>query len=135
MTPEEYETQKRRLEANAEDARKTLVRAQSRFDALRSELRELRFAWQEQQANAQTEGRSMRAPTVKQKSAAPAGLSTWPDRVQARRNTAVHAASLEPSLEVKTACRRTYVEESVDFLNEDDPITCAKCQKAIVSGW
>jgi hypothetical protein len=49
MTEKEYENQKRRLEADAEDARKTLVRAKGVYDGICNDLRELRLEWREQQ--------------------------------------------------------------------------------------
>ncbi|MFE9252900.1 hypothetical protein [Streptomyces sp. NPDC007088] len=74
-----------------------------------------------------------------QKTAEPAGLVIkvrhWPDRVKNRRSTAVHGAELGSGLAVKTACKKSYSESGVNFLGEDEPITCAKCQKAIDGGW
>jgi hypothetical protein len=49
MTREEYEEKRRRLEADAEDAKKTYVRAKSVYDKISNELRDLRVAWNEQQ--------------------------------------------------------------------------------------
>lgn len=54
MSHEEYEAQRRRLEANAEDAKKAYIRAKSLYDGICEDLRNLRIDWQEQQkANGQ----------------------------------------------------------------------------------
>ena len=58
MTSEEYEEQRRRLEANAADAKKTHIRAKSVYDSICDELRNLRVDWQEQQ-----KGEEERPPT------------------------------------------------------------------------
>lgn len=50
MTREEYEEARRRLEADAADAKKTYIRAKSVYDGICDELRNLRVDWQEQQA-------------------------------------------------------------------------------------
>lgn len=49
MTREEYEEQMRRLEANAEDARKALQRAQANFDSICEEMAGLRYQWRQQE--------------------------------------------------------------------------------------
>ncbi|MFD9868534.1 hypothetical protein ACFXI8_27195 [Streptomyces niveus] len=49
MTREEYEEKRRRLEADADEAKKTYVRAKSVYDSICDELRNLRVDWQEQQ--------------------------------------------------------------------------------------
>lgn len=49
MTREEYEERRRRLEADAADAKKAYVRAKSAYDGITDELRNLRIDWQEQQ--------------------------------------------------------------------------------------
>ncbi|MFF6966283.1 hypothetical protein ACFY9G_23310 [Streptomyces anthocyanicus] len=49
MTREEYEEKRRRLAEDAEDARKVLNRARSRYEQITSELQNLRVEWQEQQ--------------------------------------------------------------------------------------
>ncbi|MGW4222971.1 hypothetical protein ACWEG1_05890 [Streptomyces bauhiniae] len=49
MTKDEYEDQKRRLEANAEDARKAYIRAKALYDDICDNMRNLRLEWQEQQ--------------------------------------------------------------------------------------
>ncbi|MFI7890842.1 hypothetical protein ACIFUY_06215 [Streptomyces sp. CACIS-1.16CA] len=51
MTSEEYEEKRRRLEADAADAKKTLIRARSVYDGICEELRNLRIDWNEQQRN------------------------------------------------------------------------------------
>ncbi|MEV6548028.1 hypothetical protein AB0M57_04870 [Streptomyces sp. NPDC051597] len=52
MTREEYEETRRRLEADAADAKKTLNRARAVHDGICDELRNLRIEWQEQQKTA-----------------------------------------------------------------------------------
>lgn len=52
MTEEEYEEKRRRLSADAEDARRALNRARSLYDGITDELRNLRIEWQEQQKTA-----------------------------------------------------------------------------------
>lgn len=52
MTREEYEDQRRRLEADAEDARKTVVNARANYERICDELNELRCAWRDQQRDA-----------------------------------------------------------------------------------
>jgi hypothetical protein len=47
VTPEEYEEQYRRLEADAADAKKTLNRARATYDGICEELRNLRIDWNE----------------------------------------------------------------------------------------
>ena len=49
LTPDEYEARKRRLEADAEDAKKALQNAKARYDAICEELRNLRIDYREQQ--------------------------------------------------------------------------------------
>lgn len=49
MTREEYEEKRRRLEADAADAKKTLNRARAVYDGICDELRNLRVDWNEQQ--------------------------------------------------------------------------------------
>ncbi|WP_158102056.1 hypothetical protein [Streptomyces glaucescens] len=49
MTREEYEEKHRRLEADAEDARKAYIRAKTVYDGLCDDMRNLRIEWQEQQ--------------------------------------------------------------------------------------
>lgn len=49
MTEEEYTEKRRRLEADAADAKKTYVRAKSLYDGICDDLRNLRVDWQEQQ--------------------------------------------------------------------------------------
>lgn len=56
MTQDEYEKARRRLEADAADAKKTYIRAKSVYDGICNELRDLRVSWQEQQAAAQPTG-------------------------------------------------------------------------------
>ncbi|MEU0098300.1 hypothetical protein [Streptomyces sp. NPDC006267] len=51
MTPEEYEEKRRRLEADAADAKKIYIRAKSVYDGVCEELRNLRIDWNEQQRN------------------------------------------------------------------------------------
>lgn len=53
MTREEYEEKRRRLMADAEDARKALNRARAVYDRICDELHGLRVDWNEQQ---KTEG-------------------------------------------------------------------------------
>lgn len=53
MTREEYEEQRRRLEADAEDAKKVYVRAKSVYDGICEQLRNLRVDWNEQQREPQ----------------------------------------------------------------------------------
>ncbi|MFF8784862.1 hypothetical protein [Streptomyces sp. NPDC015125] len=50
MTREEYEEKRQRLSADAEDARKALNRARSRYEGITDELRDLRLEWRDQQA-------------------------------------------------------------------------------------
>lgn len=57
MTRDEYEEQRRRLEADAEDAKKTYVRAKSVYDGICDDLRNLRVDWNEQQKAAAEEAR------------------------------------------------------------------------------
>lgn len=45
MTKDEYEERMRRLAADAEDARKTLARAQQNFDVICEDMATLRFQW------------------------------------------------------------------------------------------
>ncbi|GHC38008.1 hypothetical protein GCM10010348_76590 [Streptomyces anthocyanicus] len=49
MTREEYEEKRRRLEADAADAKKTYNRARTVYDGICEELRNLRIDWNEQQ--------------------------------------------------------------------------------------
>lgn len=49
MTREEYEEKRRRLEVDAEDAKKAYIRAKSVYDGICDELRNLRVDWQEQE--------------------------------------------------------------------------------------
>lgn len=49
MTREEYEEKRRRLEADAADARKAYIRAKSVYDGICDELRNLRVTWNEQE--------------------------------------------------------------------------------------
>lgn len=49
MTREEYEEKRRRLEADAEDAKKTYIRAKAVYDTICEDLRDLHLDWQEQQ--------------------------------------------------------------------------------------
>lgn len=49
MTREEYDEKCRRLEADAEDARKALNRARTVYGKACDELRDLRVEWNEQQ--------------------------------------------------------------------------------------
>lgn len=49
MTREEYEAKRRRLEADAVDAKKAYINAKSRYDGICDELRNLRIDWNEQQ--------------------------------------------------------------------------------------
>lgn len=49
MTKEEYEEKRRRLEADAADAKKAYARAKSIYNNITDELRNLRIDWQEQQ--------------------------------------------------------------------------------------
>jgi predicted nucleic acid-binding Zn-ribbon protein len=48
LSEAEYEKQMRRLQANAEDARKALSRAQANFDAICEEMAALRYEWRKQ---------------------------------------------------------------------------------------
>ncbi|NED75378.1 hypothetical protein G3I51_24245 [Streptomyces sp. SID9944] len=50
MTREEYEEKRRRLSEDAEDARKALIRARAVYDSICTDLTNLRYEWQEQQA-------------------------------------------------------------------------------------
>ncbi|NED31088.1 hypothetical protein [Streptomyces sp. SID8499] len=50
LTQEEYEEKRRRLEADAESARKALNRARAVYDRVCTDLTNLRYEWQEQQA-------------------------------------------------------------------------------------
>lgn len=52
MTREEYEERRRRLEADAADAKKAYIRAKSVYDGICDELRNLRVDWNEQQKEA-----------------------------------------------------------------------------------
>ena len=58
MTREEYEEARRRLEADAADAKKTYIRAKSVYDGICDQLRNLRVDWQEQQKATAEEARS-----------------------------------------------------------------------------
>lgn len=49
MTREEYEEKQRRLEVDAEDARKAYIRAKALYDGICDEMRNLRIEWHEQQ--------------------------------------------------------------------------------------
>ncbi|MEU8623305.1 hypothetical protein [Streptomyces sp. NPDC048669] len=49
MNRDEYEEQYRRLEADAENAKKAYIRAKSLYDGICEDLRNLRVDWQEQQ--------------------------------------------------------------------------------------
>jgi hypothetical protein len=49
MTQAEYEDRRRRLEADAADAKKTLNNARARYEQITNELRDMRILWQEQQ--------------------------------------------------------------------------------------
>lgn len=49
MTREEYEGQRRRLQADAELARRGLVEARGRYEDICAELADLRYAWQDQE--------------------------------------------------------------------------------------
>lgn len=49
MTREEYEEKRRRLEADAEAAKRTYIRAKSVYEGICDELRNLRVDWNEQQ--------------------------------------------------------------------------------------
>ncbi|NEA52415.1 hypothetical protein [Streptomyces sp. SID10815] len=49
MTREEYEEKRRRLGADAADAKKALTRARAVYDNICDDLRNLRYEWQEQQ--------------------------------------------------------------------------------------
>ncbi|MFF7335470.1 hypothetical protein [Streptomyces sp. NPDC008150] len=50
LTQERYEEQRRRLEADAEDARKAYNKAKARYDGVCEEMRELRIEWRKQQS-------------------------------------------------------------------------------------
>ncbi len=50
MTREEYEEKRRRLEADAADAKKAYVRAKSVYDSVCDDLRNLRIDWQKQES-------------------------------------------------------------------------------------
>ena len=50
MTEEEYEQQRRRIEANIADAKKAYIAARAYYDGLCDELRNLRIDWTEQQS-------------------------------------------------------------------------------------
>jgi hypothetical protein len=52
LTSDEYEARRRRLEADAADAKKTLQNARARYEQICEELRNLRIDWQEQQRTA-----------------------------------------------------------------------------------
>jgi predicted nucleic acid-binding Zn-ribbon protein len=52
VTREEYDDRMRRLEANAEDARKSLQRAQANFDSICEEMAALRHQWRHQEQEA-----------------------------------------------------------------------------------
>ncbi len=52
MTREEYETKQRRLQADAEDARKAYIQAKAVYDSICDQMRNLRIDWQEQQKTA-----------------------------------------------------------------------------------
>ncbi|MEU5742094.1 hypothetical protein ABZ784_29385 [Streptomyces tendae] len=49
LTHEQYKEKQRRLEADAEDARKAYIRAKAVYDGICDEMRTLRIEWQEQQ--------------------------------------------------------------------------------------
>ncbi|MFI6653280.1 hypothetical protein ACIBI8_37530 [Streptomyces sp. NPDC050529] len=49
MTREEYEEKRRKLSADAEEARESLNRARAAYEGVTDQLRELRIEWQEQQ--------------------------------------------------------------------------------------
>jgi hypothetical protein len=49
MTRDEYEEKRRRLEADAEDAKKAYNRARAVYDGICDELRNLRVDWNEQE--------------------------------------------------------------------------------------
>ncbi|MFK4801659.1 hypothetical protein ACI3K5_23630 [Streptomyces sp. MPA0124] len=49
MTREEYEEKRRRLEADAADAKAAYNRARALYDGICDELRNLRIDWNEQQ--------------------------------------------------------------------------------------
>lgn len=54
MTREEYEEKRRRLEADAADAKAAYNRARVLYDGICDELRNLRIDWQEQQKTDRT---------------------------------------------------------------------------------
>ncbi|MFJ3278508.1 hypothetical protein [Streptomyces halstedii] len=68
MTPEEYEEKRRRLEADAVDAKKAYIRAKSVYDGICEEMRNLRIDWNEQQRN-QTESEAKGELTVSSQAA------------------------------------------------------------------
>lgn len=53
MTREEYEETRRRLEADASDAKKSYIRAKGVYDKICDDLRNLRVEWNEQQKAAE----------------------------------------------------------------------------------
>ncbi|WP_369212716.1 hypothetical protein [Streptomyces flavofungini] len=53
MTRDEYEEKRRRLEADADNAKKALTRARAMYDGICDELRNLRIDWNEQQKTTQ----------------------------------------------------------------------------------
>lgn len=130
MTEEEYENRRRRLEADIADAKKAYNAARARFDDLCDELRNLRIDWQEQQKKIHAKP----APTAE-----PAGLviktSAYPSRIKGPRSPLVHVADYgRGSLDLVTGCGQRKNEEAVDHLDEETPITCPRCQRAVANG-
>ncbi|MBI0293271.1 hypothetical protein JBE04_01850 [Streptomyces sp. PRKS01-29] len=128
MTLEEYEEQQRRLSEDIEDARQALNLARSRYERLCEKSRNLRIEWQEQQKAAKA------TPPTPAHTAS--GLATktpaYPCRIKPQRGRRTHAATYETgSLSLTTACGQTKDEEAVDHLDEDTPITCPPCQRAV----
>ena len=126
MTEEEYNAQRRRLEADISDAKKAYNAALARYDGLCDDLRNLRIDWQEQQKKA----------ADAQGTAVPVGLvirtSAYPSRIKGPRSSLVHAAHYaRGSLDLLTGCGQRKNEEAVDHLDEDTPITCSRCKRAV----
>ncbi|MFF8414488.1 hypothetical protein [Streptomyces omiyaensis] len=131
----EYEKRMKALENDAESARSAFLDARARYDRLCDEMRDLRATWKEHQKSAPP---AVQHPTPVQRPAtvSSAGLvmksSAYPDRIKPHRGRHTHAAAYRLGLlMMRTACSKQFEEESVDHLNENDPITCPACQRAV----
>jgi hypothetical protein len=124
----EYDSQMRLLEEEAENARKVYIEAKARYDRICDNMRDLRVAWREEQNSAGP-------PVVQHTKPAETGLvlksAAYPDRIKPHRGRHTHAATYAPGLIMRTACNDTFEEDNVDHLDENDPITCPRCQRAL----